>query len=129
MPRHLLAFLVPLIAACSKAPVQRAAEPPKVAERSLGDSLTTAIGEPLCKEDADCWLVPVGRKACGGPRTYTVASRRGSDSLMVRALSERLSAAEAARNVSEGRMSDCSMVMPPAARFVGGRCTTQRGEQ
>jgi hypothetical protein len=123
--RYLAVLLVPLSVACSKAPAPRPAEPPKVSERSLDDSLTIVIGEPLCKEDADCWLVQVGKKACGGPRTYTVASKRSSDSAMVRALAERLSTEEAARNVREGRMSDCSMVMPPTARCVGGRCTTQ----
>lgn len=125
MPRLLVALLLPLIVACSKAPAPRSAEPPKVSERSLSDSLTTAIGDPLCKEDADCWIVPVGKKPCGGPRTYAVASKLSGDSLKVRAWAESLSAEESARNAREGRISDCSMVRPPTARCIAGRCATR----
>jgi len=80
------------------------------------------IGEAKASEVQQCRKVAFGYKACGGPESYLIYSVQGLDeAVLLQKISEynALSEAEAHRL---GLISDCSMVLEPSVRLVGGVC-------
>jgi hypothetical protein len=73
-----------------------------------------------CSNAGDCQSLPVGRKACGGPRTYVVFCAKSTNVAALRAKIAELDRldVEAAKNTA----SDCMMVMPPHVTLSGGVC-------
>jgi hypothetical protein len=80
------------------------------------------IGEAKASDVQQCRKVAFGYKACGGPESYLIYSVQGLDeAVLLQKISEynALSEAEAHRL---GLISDCSMVLEPSVRLVGGVC-------
>lgn len=73
-----------------------------------------------CSRAGDCQSLPVGRKACGGPRTYVVFCAKSTNVAALRAKIAELDRldVEAAKTTA----SDCMMVMPPHVTLSGGVC-------
>ena len=80
-----------------------------------------ALAKPEgCATAGDCRTLPVGRKACGGPRMYVVyCPKRTNESALKTKIAEldRVDA-EAAKNT----VSDCALVVAPRVTVSGGAC-------
>lgn len=81
-----------------------------------------ALAKPQgCASTADCRTLPVGRKACGGPRAYVVFCPRRTD---VAKLTARIAQLERIDiELAKGTVSDCMLVTPPTVVATGGVCS------
>lgn len=73
-----------------------------------------------CATAGDCRALPVGRKACGGPRAYVVYCPASTDESALRAKIGELDRADMEAN--RGAVSDCMLVTEPAITVSGGQC-------
>ena len=73
-----------------------------------------------CANASDCQTLPVGRKACGGPRTYVVFCAKSTNVALLKAKIAELDRVELA--ASKNTVSDCMMVMAPRVTLSGGAC-------
>ena len=80
-----------------------------------------------CASDAQCRVAPVGRRGCGGPRTYLAYCPLATDSAALFAKLDELARAEGEYNERHGIASTCEMRLPPAASLSGGRCVGDGG--
>ena len=88
----------------------------------LRAEVTRMIGDAACSDISQCRTIAFGAKPCGGPWQYLVYSTAITDSTALAAAVARYNVKEAELNKSEGRMSDCSMAVPPTLARVNGRC-------
>jgi hypothetical protein len=75
-----------------------------------------------CASADQCRSVPVGDRACGGPRDYIVYCARTTDSAALYRKVDELKKAEMAFNKKSGAMSTCEFRMPPTVGASGGQC-------
>ena len=73
-----------------------------------------------CATAGDCRALPVGRKACGGPRAYVVYCPASTDERALRATIGELDRADMEAN--RGAVSDCMLVTEPNITVSGGQC-------
>lgn len=73
-----------------------------------------------CATAGDCRALPVGRKACGGPRAYVVYCPASTNESALRAKIAELDRADMEAN--RGAVSDCMLVTEPNITVSGGQC-------
>ena len=73
-----------------------------------------------CAAAGDCRALPVGRKACGGPRAYVVYCPASTDVSALRAKIGELDRADMEAN--RGAVSDCMLVAEPDITVSVGQC-------
>ena len=87
-----------------------------IAASSTDDALAAIhelVGDAACDSDAVCRSMPIGAKACGGPEGYFAWSTRRSDLSTLADAVARYNAGRVAMNASDGRVSNCAMVIDP----------------
>lgn len=74
-----------------------------------------------CSAVGDCRTLPVGRKACGGPRSYVVFCAKTTD---VAALERKIAELDALDQAAaaRGAVSDCMLALRPTPVLTGGVC-------
>jgi hypothetical protein len=95
-------------------------------DQPSGDLLSQirALAKPEgCATAGECRTLPVGRKACGGPRTYVVYCPKTTNESALKAKIAELDRADA--EAAKHTMSDCAMVLPPKISVSGGACRSQ----
>jgi hypothetical protein len=95
-----------------------------------GDLLAqiNALAKPGgCASAGDCQTLPVGRKACGGPRAYVVFCPKSTNVVALRARIAELDRVD--QEAAKHTISDCSLVVPPSVTLVGGACRAQNAGQ
>jgi hypothetical protein len=88
--------------------------------------LTATIGAAGCETAAQCRVVAVGHKACGGPADHLPYSIVDTDVRAVEAVAAEHRALAQRANTLRGAISDCMLVEPPPLACVAGRCTARR---
>ena len=74
-----------------------------------------------CSRVEDCHTLPVGHKACGGPRTYVVYCAATTDVAALKRKIAELDALDRAA-ASAGAISDCMLAVAPTPVLRGGVC-------
>ncbi|HYD79021.1 MAG TPA: hypothetical protein VEC06_04370 [Paucimonas sp.] len=92
--------------------------------RAAWAAIVAEIGNPTAGEAAQCGILPVGARACGGPESYIAYSRTVSNETRLLALAETHSRLSSERNQATGAISTCILMMPPSAQLVDGVCKT-----
>jgi len=83
---------------------------------SVTKALTAAVQlDNQCTTSVDCATAAVGSRACGGPKSYVVYSRKSSNAENIRSLAQMTTTLEQQYNIENSVMSICSMVMAPRA--------------
>lgn len=77
-----------------------------------------------CAKVGDCATLPVGRKACGGPRSYVVYCATTTDVAALRRTIGELDALDRAAT-AKGAVSDCLLVAEPRPVLSGGACRAE----
>jgi hypothetical protein len=77
-----------------------------------------------CAREGDCRTLPVGRKACGGPRSYVVYCATTTDIAALKRKIAELDAADRAA-AANGAVSDCSLALEPKPVLSGGVCRAE----
>lgn len=75
-----------------------------------------------CSSDDQCRNVPIGAKACGGPRYYLKYCALSTDTVALFRAVARLDSAERAYNAKYHIVSTCQMILPTRPHLVGGAC-------
>ena len=78
-----------------------------------------------CTAAGDCRSLPIGHKACGGPREYVVYCATTANVTALRAKAAELERLE--REAARGMVSDCRLVTPPTVTLSGGVCRASGG--
>jgi len=127
--RTLLLFAVLACGACAQA-ADDTMPPASVAAGATLEQIDALIGDARCSADADCRVVGVGAKACGGPQSYRAWSAAQTDAQALQRLVDRYAAARAAEMRRQGVRSTCDMApvpavlcRPHAAADGSGRCS------
>ncbi|WP_412067400.1 hypothetical protein [Rubrivirga sp. IMCC43871] len=70
-----------------------------------------------------CWLLPLGRKACGGPVQYRVYGASTPSAPEVLRLARELYALDVAAQEALGLASTCDIAPVPEVRYADGQCS------
>ena len=119
--------------ACSEAPEQALAQ--EETEPTLeADSARLAaikkmteelLGERRCSKSSECAAVAFGSKPCGGPWTYLVYSKTGTDENALLDIVMEYNQFNRTVNERHGLISDCMLVNEPRLDCVNGLCVIQ----
>jgi len=101
------------------------------ASADLMATITSLIGDAACDQSAQCRIVPIGAKPCGGPSGYLAWSHKTTDEASLLAAVRAHAAAQKQEDQAGGLASDCSVVPVPSAacrpRAGDGKTTCQLG--
>jgi hypothetical protein len=78
-----------------------------------------------CLSVGQCRTVPVGSRACGGPRYYLVYCSRSTDSVALFRKLDAIAAGEREYNTKYKIMSTCEFRLRPKVALSGGSCLAQ----
>lgn len=76
-----------------------------------------------CQQSAECRVLPVGHRACGGPDGFVIFSTQNNDAQTIENIVETISNLQRQRNIAEQRMSICQHLTVPAAQCIANQCT------
>lgn len=134
--------LLSLLGACSKAPPALASNPEEPVMAASEDKVVQAsdaelatrlaeikamIGAAAADHSAQCKVVGVGQKPCGGPAFYLPYSTKDVDEAKLLSQIEAYNQLAKAHNQRSGMMSDCAIVPVPQVALVGGFCKIGTG--
>ncbi|MEM1054882.1 MAG: hypothetical protein AAGI52_05105 [Bacteroidota bacterium] len=85
--------------------------------------LEAAIGTPRATMARACKTIPVGAKACGGPRSFAVYTATGDAEFDIIRLAGLVTALDREANEQFGLNSDCMLLTAPEVILDGGVCT------
>lgn len=120
------AHLLPLLLAATLLAPAHAVDTTRSAADAM-KAIETAIGEAPCEGDADCRVLGVGAKACGGPEAYLPWSVRYTQGATLERLADEHRALRSRQDRRDGRVSNCAVVPAPAVQCVARRCQTRPG--
>lgn len=92
------------------------------AETALRAHIDAEIGSAACNSDAQCRLLPLGAKACGGPEGWKAWSSSTGQPQRLRAWADELAALQRQRIQAQGLMSNCRYEAEPGVGCVNQRC-------
>lgn len=90
--------------------------------KALYQDIVQMAGKAQATEVAQCRVVGVGAKACGGPQSYLVYSTLDGKETELLKKVERYNGLMRMQNEQQGLMSDCAMVPEPGVVLVNGFC-------
>ena len=76
-----------------------------------------------CDTSAQCQVIAVGSRACGGPSQYAIYSNKNVNSDTVQTLASDITVAEKVFNEKNNMMSICQHLEEPAAQCINNQCT------
>lgn len=77
-----------------------------------------------CAVDQNCAALPYGHKACGGPRTYLVVSKKNKNFKEIFNLITALETLERKEVEASGMASTCDIEIEPTVHCTKSQCTT-----
>lgn len=90
--------------------------------KALYNDIVQTAGKAQANNVAQCRVVGLGAKACGGPQSYLVYSTlNGNESDLLQKV-ERYNALMRMQNEQQGLLSDCAIVPEPGVVLVEGFC-------
>ncbi|MBS1153804.1 MAG: hypothetical protein H6Q89_5502 [Myxococcaceae bacterium] len=75
-----------------------------------------------CTEVAQCKVLPLGSKPCGGPTEFLVCCAKSTDLPALEAKAKQASEAEQAKNAAGQVMGICTALAPPKVKLENGQC-------
>lgn len=90
--------------------------------KALYNDIQQMAGKAQANNVAQCRVVGVGAKACGGPQSYLVYSSLSGNETELLQKVERYNALMRMQNEQQGLMSDCAIVPQPGVVLVNGFC-------
>jgi hypothetical protein len=124
--------LVVVFQNCGGAGLKSASDNPDTSNKSKADEISSryqlitemAARDLSCATDADCSVVALGAKGCGGPNSYALVSTLNADIEQIEVLAIELEQVERAYNLEQTNVvGNCSIVMPPEVACVSNICS------
>ena len=83
-----------------------------------------ALSKPAgCTQVAQCKVMPLGSKPCGGPTEFLVYCASSTDEKALEAKAKQASDAEKAKNAKDQMMGICTALSPPKVKLESGQCS------
>ena len=95
--------------------------------KTAKSELNTLIANTQCDTTAQCKVMPVGSKACGGPSDYVVYSTKSAKEGQVSSLAKQITTLEKAYNTQNEMMSTCQHLTSPSTQCVENKCVKLEG--
>lgn len=119
-----------LVSAACAQPIDGTKLPASVASGVSLEQIEDLIGAAACRSDAECRVIGVGAKACGGAQSYRAWSTTATDAQTLQERVDRYTTAHAAELRRSGVRSTCDITPVPAVFCKAdpngdgsGRCT------
>lgn len=93
-----------------------------VIEATINAVESLARADKTCETVADCTVLALGSRACGGPEKYLVVSKLNANFDLIQTLAGRSESLENAFNERYGVMSICSMALEKEAQCIAHLC-------
>lgn len=109
------------------------AQPLPADPRETLAQIRTLIGDAPCRGDAQCRVLPLGSRPCGGPESHLAWSTAATDQSALAALAGHYQDQRQREHQKSGRLSTCEVLPEPAVACVRaaadqvGRCVLQPG--
>ena len=112
-----------LFSACASASKQ---ETIRLEQAQVYSDINQLLGDNACSTAVDCGVLPIGRKACGGPASYLAYGKSiGEDKISeLKQLADRTRELDQTLNQENGLMSTCVFLSEPALVCANSRCAT-----
>jgi hypothetical protein len=82
-----------------------------------------ALSKPAgCTQVAQCKVMPMGSKPCGGPTEFLVYCAASTDEKALELKAKQASDAERAKNAADQMMGICTALTPPKVKLENGQC-------
>lgn len=94
---------------------------------ALRQQLDKVTENKQCSTDTVCRVLPVGKRACGGPSGFVVFSTEYSDEATVKTLASQITALENTYNLSTNAMSICEHLSEPTVQCIASTCAATNG--
>lgn len=89
--------------------------------------MDTLIGTASCSADAQCRVIGVGARPCGGPESYRAWSTLVTSEPALVAAAEAYATERREADRKIGAMSTCEILPEPTVSCIRGACTLQQG--
>lgn len=118
MKKTMLMLLL-LAFSCQK---EEATAPEAADMKRLRAEIDSLIADKACGAERTCGAIGLGSKPCGGHWMYLSYSLRAADVPLLARKVAAYNQLEAALNRRENRVSDCTVMLPPAVACTDGQC-------
>lgn len=128
MSRKICALLVPvwLLFSCTNVADEGAEKgtesKPLVSAKPSLKGIQQLVQNKQCQAKSDCGSIGIGHRACGGPESYLVYSKKQVDKNKLEAMVSKYNEAKKEQVKKSGMMSTCMMLMPPAVDCKNNMC-------
>jgi uncharacterized phage infection (PIP) family protein YhgE len=89
---------------------------------TLHDQLNALVQDQSCDTSAQCRVIGVGSRACGGPNSYAIYSSKTASPAQVEALAKQITEQERAYNKKNSMVSICEHLTLPSTQCVENKC-------
>ncbi|MBE0366707.1 hypothetical protein [Pseudoalteromonas aurantia] len=102
---------------------------PKINENlvSVRKQLTELTKNNACDNTVQCQVMPVGSRACGGPSSYLVFSKKYANPHKVSTLADKITHLESQYNAKNRMVSICQHLTQPSTQCVENKCVKIEG--
>lgn len=103
------------------------AAPSKEKVHDLHQQLSQKTADTTCDSSAQCKVLAVGSRACGGPSKHIIYSTKNVDEAEVKQLAKQLTASEKQFNAETGMVSICQHLSAPSTQCIENKCAKIAG--
>ena len=124
-----LIALLALTQSCTQANNDEAAQKAKSSQpQDLYSQIQETISVEGCSSNADCALLAVGNKPCGGPEAYLAYSKNNTDVAKLENLGQQYSEQRKKYNQENQVMGTCVVTPKPGVSCVRNQCLTNSSQ-
>lgn len=116
-------FLWQVISACS---ISSTKQSDKLTIAGLQKSIADIVSDKNCDSKEQCQSIAYGAKACGGPTSYLTYSLKHTDVVKLSGEVRLYNQLVKEENIRSGRVSNCSMLIPPTLVCRESKCVISR---
>ena len=112
--------LIMMTQSCTKANSDEQTASPQ----DLYAKIQEAASNQGCTSSADCGLLPMGAKPCGGPEAYIAYSKNNSDEAKLQKMAQSYKESRQKYNEENQMMGTCVVTPKPRVSCVRNQCMT-----
>ena len=113
-----MAVLMGLTQSCSQANSENTSSSPQ----DLYSQIQQAASTEGCTSSADCGLLPIGNKPCGGPEAYMAYSKTNSDVAALEEMGKQYEEMRRQYNKDNQMMGTCQVTPKPNVSCIRNQC-------
>ena len=117
-----IAVLMSLTQSCSQANNEK----PNAAPQDLYAQIQQTANIEGCSTSADCGLLPIGNKPCGGPEAYMAYSKTNSDVAALEKMAQQYTEQRRQYNKDNQIIGTCQITPKPSVSCIRNQCMASK---